>query len=391
MSRASLIVVFCLSAFALALAPARALPHLTIDLDSGNVLSHEDAFHPWHPASLTKLMTALVTFRAIDNGKVALDDTLRVSKNAARQQPSKMYYRPGTLLTVEDALKLVVIKSANDISVALAEHVGGSVPAFAQQMNAQARRLGMTGSNFVNPHGLHDARQITTARDLAILIRELHKNHARYADWFSAPGVLAQARTKKGKIIERVYYSYNLLIERYRGGDGFKTGFVCASGYNFIGAATRADRRIAAIVLGRSSQTHRAVDAAELITAGFEQPTSAGTPLSSLQPNSTPPATPANLRSRLCTQEARAARYEPGAGQAVIDSPWLTKRVPKKITLRTRFAAKSRAPLRAVPVPSFRPAATPQVSPPTPLSATEPVRTASGLTLPTFRPAATTN
>lgn len=385
-----------LFAISLALSPARALPHLTIDLDSGRVLSHKQAFDPWHPASLTKLMTALVVFRAIDSGAVSREETLRISRNASRQQPSKMYYRAGTYLTIDDALKLLIIKSANDISVALAEHVSGSVPAFARKMNAEAKRLGMTGTHFVNPHGLHDKRQIVTARDMALLITELHKKYAPYANWFSAPGVLAQARTKKGKIIERIHYSYNLLVERYRGADGFKTGFVCASGYNFIGAATRSGRRVAAIVLGRSSQTHRAVDAAKFITGGFEQPVEAGTPLKDLKPQTTPPANPVNLRSRLCTAEARAARYEPGAGQAVIKSPWLQERKPKKITLRTRFAKAQRSlPRRDVPLPSFRPVVTPtqQIRQTVDAKTTtpSPPPKTTQLTLPSFRPDTASN
>ncbi|MFD0914965.1 D-alanyl-D-alanine carboxypeptidase family protein [Pseudahrensia aquimaris] len=369
----------------LALTPARALPHLTIDLDSGRVLSQQQAFDPWHPASLTKLMTALVVFRALETGAVSADETVRVSRNAARQQPSKMHYAPGTLITVEDALKLLIVKSANDISVALAEHVSGSVEGFARKMNDEAARLGMTGSRFINPHGLHDQRQVTTARDMALLISVLHKNYPQYADWFAAPGVLAQARTKQGKIIERIHYSYNLLVERYRGADGFKTGFVCASGYNFIGSATRAGRRIAAIVLGRSSQTHRAVDAAKLITGGFELSTDAGTPLAELKPDGTPATRPANMRPRLCTPEARAARYEPGAGQAVIKSPWLDERTPRKITLRTRFATKPKGvPRRNVPLPRFRP---------TPIDDTVRATSAAPIQLPTpsFRPGTALN
>ena len=266
----ALFLTLCLAA------PAQALPHIAVDLDNGRVLSSQQAFDPWHPASLTKLMSALVAFRAVESGRLTLDHPVVISNNARKAPPSKMGYRRGTAMRLEDALKLVLIKSANDVSVALAESVSGSVPAFAQAMNAEAARLGMTGSNFVNPHGLHDRRQVTPARDMAILLQVLHKQYPQYKAMLSTPSLLAPSRTKNGKTIQRVYYSYNLLLERFRGADGFKTGFVCASGYNFAGAATRAGRRIAAVVLGRDGQTSRAVDAAKFIEEGFRKPVDAG-------------------------------------------------------------------------------------------------------------------
>lgn len=317
-----------------------------------------------------------------------------------------MGYRRGTTMRLEDALKLVLIKSANDISIALAESLSGSVPAFAQAMNAEAARLGMTGSNFVNPHGLHDRRQVTTARDMAILLQVLHKQYPQYKEMLSTPSLLAPSRTKNGKIIQRVYYSYNLLLERFRGADGFKTGFVCASGYNFAGAATRTGRRIAAVVLGRDGQTSRAVDAAKLIEEGFRQPVDSGTPLAALKPQGGVPSGPRNMRSVMCSEAARAARYEPGAGQAVIDSPWLQERkiagsplVVKLLDARTAAYAAAR-----VTVPTFRPqfvsvadasirtaepAATPVASVEKPAATITSVIEASNrpVAVPTFRPA----
>ena len=391
--RLALAVFSFVGCFAVQSGSALAQPHLLLDLDNGKVLSHQQAFDPWHPASLTKVMTAYVIFEAIRRGEVALDDTVRVSKTAARQPPSKMGYAPGTVLSVESALKLLIVKSANDIAVALAEHVGGSVDGFAAMANAEARRLGMTGSTFANPHGLHDARQVITARDFGILLLTLHRDHARYRDWFSAPGLVAQKRNKQGKLIDRVYYSYNLLLERYRGADGFKTGFVCASGYNYAGSATRAGRRLAAIVLGRDSQTSRAVDAAKLLSGGFEQPAGAGTPLSELRPTGETPAAPRNMRSVMCSEAARNARYEPGAGLAVIDSPWLQKRTKQAIALRAPLA--SAALVVRVPLPVFRPDIpslgvdkTPDAAEPISVAERMSPRLPPGLTVPTFRPAA---
>ncbi len=338
-------------------APLAAAPHLTIDLDSGKVISHQHAFDPWHPASLTKLMTAYVAFRAIQTGEITSEHPVRISKNARRQPPSRMGYRTGTTLTIENALKLLVVKSANDIAVAIGESISGTVPKFAQRMNREAARLRMNSSRFINPHGLHDKRQVTTAHDLALLIRAIHLEYPQYANLFKSPSVLAPKRTKKGKMIRRIYYSYNLLLERFRGADGFKTGFVCASGYNFIGSATRSGRRIAAIALGRSSQTTRATAVAKLLTEAFRLPIETGTPISNLKPNGAVPAGPRNMRSTLCTPKARKKRYEPGAGLAVIKSPWLLKRAitrkPISVALG-KFIKKARKIAR-IPLPTFRP------------------------------------
>jgi len=340
---------------------AQAKPHLVIDLTNGRILDHKDAFHPWHPASLTKLMAAYSAMKAVERGEVLMTSPVRISRTASKQPPSRMGYRVGTTITLENALKLLLVKSANDIAVAIGETISGSSAAFAAQMTADARTLGMSGSRFENPHGLHHPRQVTTANDMAILISVLHRDYPRLKTMLAAPAVSAPKRNKDGKLVRRTYYSYNLLLERYAGADGFKTGFVCASGYNFIGSATRSGRRIAAIVMGRDGQTSRAVDAARLITQGFQLPLESGTSLTEFKPSGNVPASPTNMRSTLCTPEARAARYEPGAGLAVIDSPWLQKR--KKTDLRLRVAlggtsGPTKAPdpdARRVPLPTFRP------------------------------------
>ncbi len=378
--------------WALLLTPAHSAPHLSIDLGTGKVLSHEQAFDAWHPASLTKLMTAWVIFREIERGSLSADSPVRISSTARKQPPSRIGYRTGTVLTVENALALLIVKSANDIAVALAETAGGSVASFSSMMNREAESLGMSGSRFVNPHGLHDRRQVTTARDMGLLVRAIHQRYPQYANLFSTPSVLAPQRTKKGKTIQRIHYSYNLLLERYRGGDGFKTGFVCASGYNFIGSATRAGRRVAAVVLGRDSQTSRAVDAAKLITEGFQLPNDAGTPIRKLAQDASANRTPRNMRPLLCTAKARAARYEPGAGKAVIDSPWLTRREVVKKPIKVALGGTGSAlPSARAPLPSFRPTIRQTIAPD--VAEAVPSETivqakavARNVVLPTFRP-----
>jgi len=386
----AVVKLFLIFVSILLVSPAQAAPHIVIDLNSGHVLSHQQAFDLWHPASLTKLMTAYSAFRAIDIGTARADQPVRISRNAAKQPPSRMGYRVGTTMTLDNALKLLVIKSANDVAVAIAESISGSVPAFSQRMMSDAARLGMTDSSFVNPHGLHDRRQVTTARDMGLLVRALHQNYPQYKALFETPAVLAPSRTKNGKTIQRIYYSYNLLLERYRGADGFKTGFVCASGYNYIGAASRSGRRIAAVVLGRDSQTSRAVDAAKFMTDGFQQPLQFGELIGQLKPRGTVPSGPRNMRSTLCTQKARAARYEPGAGQAVIKSPWLLPRSIERSPLTVSLLGRSTklAALTRVPLPNFRRFnAIPSTSTPTKIE-TQAIAVTSDpqIPLPTFRP-----
>ena len=149
--------------------PAVAGPHIVVDVGSGRVLDESEPFRRWFPASLTKLMTVYVTFRAIRAGEITLKSPVVISANAAKEPPSKMGYPKGSVLTVDNAIKILMVKSANDIATALGESVGGSEAAFAARMNAESRRLGMSGSRWVNAHGLHNDNQYTTAHDLALL------------------------------------------------------------------------------------------------------------------------------------------------------------------------------------------------------------------------------
>lgn len=235
---------------------------LLIEADSGKVLQAENATIPWYPASVTKIMTAYVTLKAVKDGKITLDTLLTVSPTAASQSPSKMGLRPGTQLTVDNALKMMMVKSANDMAVVLAEGVGGSVDGFSDMMNDTAKKLGMTQTNYVNPNGLPADGHVTSARDLGILARSFLRDLPEYEYFVHIPAI------RFGK---RVTGNFNKLIGRYPGADGFKTGFICASGYNLVASATRNGRRLIAVVLGASSGTARAVKAAQLLERGFSQ------------------------------------------------------------------------------------------------------------------------
>src|SRR5471030_3380556 len=204
---------------------ARAEAQLLIEASTGKVLHAENATYPWYPASVTKLMTAYTTLRAIKEKKITFDTLLTVSKNAAAQQPTKMGFKAGTGVTIDNALKMLMVKSANDMAVAIAEGVGGSIEGFADMMNTNARRLGMTQSNFVNPNGLPAENHITSARDLGILARALIREFPESDSYWHISSI---------RYGNRVLHNYNSLIDRYPGADGMKTGFICASGYNVV-------------------------------------------------------------------------------------------------------------------------------------------------------------
>jgi D-alanyl-D-alanine carboxypeptidase len=249
-------------AAAVAATPARAMSVLLIDADSGKVLHAENATSPWYPASTTKLMTLYMTLSAIRDHRINPDTLFTVSENANAQSPTKMGFPIGTQVTVDNAIKMMMVKSANDMAVLLAEGISGSIDQFAQEMTATAHRIGMTESNFVNPNGLPDGGQIMSARDLAILARALIHDFPEYSSYWHIPAI---------KFGRRVVRNYNPLLGRYPGTDGMKTGFICASGYNLVATASRDNKQLIAVVLGAPSGAARAVKAAELLETGFTQ------------------------------------------------------------------------------------------------------------------------
>src|SRR6266581_4291578 len=241
LTRISTAAVLAAASAVLAVHSASAEALLLVEVDTGKVLHAENATYPWYPASVTKLMTAYVTLRAAREGRITLDTLINVSDHAVAQQPTKMGFRAGTQVTV-------------------AEGVGGSIENFAGEMNRAAQRLGMTQSSFVNPNGLPDENQVTSARDLAILARALIREFPEYDLYWHIPAI---------KLGKRVMRNYNTLIDRYPGADGMKTGFICSAGFNLVATATRGNKRLIAVVLGAPSSSVRAVQAAQLLEKGF--------------------------------------------------------------------------------------------------------------------------
>ena len=330
-------------------------PYLVIDVNDGSIISANNEFDRWYPASLTKLMSFYVTAKAISNGEIKIGSPVRISNRASKMPPSRMGYKTGTLLRTDTALKIVIVKSANDVAVALAESVSGTVEKFVERMNQNAKWLGLTATRFANPNGLHSPNQFTSARDLAVLSRRILLDFPQYSHWFAIPAI------RSGK---KTHYSYNLLLERYEGASGMKTGFICASGYNMVASAKRNGRQLIAIILGAKSQTDRAVLAARLLNGAFENPDRLiGTILTNAAPSL---PNPKNMRPVLCTQEAVKNRYEPGAGVAVIKSSFLSER---KIVLQpiaispgeidgepsAAYLEQKVTPARSVAVPTKRP------------------------------------
>ena len=309
------LVVLATALIFLAAAPraSHAEALLVVEADTGKVLQAENATYPWYPASVTKLMTAYVTLRAVKEGRLSLDTVLTVSPTAAAQSPSKMGLRSGTQVTVDNALKMMMVKSANDMAVVLAEGVGGSIDGFSAEMNKTARQLGMTQTSYVNPNGLPADGQITSARDLAILARAIIYNIPEYEYFVHIPSI---------RFGRRVTQNFNRLIGRYPGADGMKTGFICASGYNLVASATRNGRRLIAVVLGASSGKMRAVRAAQLLERGF-----ANNNLSWLRPamgtvdNLAPiDASPPNLRDEMCGGKRKRPASDESEDDSVVAS-----------------------------------------------------------------------
>lgn len=249
--------LFCLGG----MTSASASPALLFEISTGKVLYSEDIDDVWYPASLTKLTTAYLAFQAIKEGKLHLTDKIPCSLVATLQPPSKAGLKVGEKLTVEQALQAVIVKSANDVTVMLAEAISGSETAFIEQMNATAQRLGMTRTHFDNTNGLPSPGQLTSARDLAKIARAVVTDFPEYASYWSMPAM---------HIGRRRLGSHNALLRTFPGADGMKTGFTCDSGYNVAASATRDGRRLVAIVLGESSGNERAIRSAALLEYGFQ-------------------------------------------------------------------------------------------------------------------------
>jgi D-alanyl-D-alanine carboxypeptidase len=251
---------FFVAAAIVAASTASAAPSVVIDVSSGQVLAQEQATQSWYPASLTKLMTVYVALDAVRSGRIQYDTPMIVSPRALSMAPSKMGFPVGSEVTLRNALVMLMVKSANDIAVTIAEGVSGSVEAFADEMNRASAKLGMRESYWANPNGLPDDRQVTSARDLAILGRALLTEFPESAGFFNI-GAMQLGR--------QIHPTHNGLLGRYPGADGMKTGFTCPAGYNLVASATHGGQKLIAVVLGAPTAAARTAKAASLLDRAF--------------------------------------------------------------------------------------------------------------------------
>lgn len=237
--------------------------YLVIDAASGAVLAERNALQPSYPASVTKAMTAYIIFKAMAEGRLAPGQSVPISARAASQPPTKLGLKAGGKATVKLLLEALIVRSANDAAVALAEAVSGSEAAFATAMTHQARALGMHQTVFSNASGLPDPAQVTTARDLAILGRALANDFPDRFELFSKRHVAFGEGSQP---------TLNGWLASYRGAEGIKTGFTCGSGYNLLAAATRDGRRLIGVVLGAATGGERNALMRKVMDAGFATP-----------------------------------------------------------------------------------------------------------------------
>ncbi|GEM_PF-180423 len=255
-----------------------AMPALVFNMHNGEVLLAHDAGRRWHPASLTKLMTAWLVMDAVARGQLSFDDETVISAEVVRgveRGAAKYGVKPGDRMTIGRMLTFLMVRSDADMALALAEAVAGNVPAFVQRMNQAARRLGMTATRFTNPHGMHHPQQVSTARDMALLARAIYTRFlSRQPQWwrfFSLREVEKPVRLKNGKITLAKLKNRNHLLFMMPEANGMKTGFICASGFNLLATAYRDGVLLGAVVFGRRSAYNRASVARILLQEGFRR------------------------------------------------------------------------------------------------------------------------
>ena len=214
---------------------------IVIDANDGSTLFSRQADKRRYPASLTKMMTLYILFEELDAGRFSLDSNIAISKNAARQPASKIGFKPGESISAENAILALVVKSANDVATAVAEHISGSEQNFARRMTKTGRRIGLAATQFRNASGLPNRQQYTTARDMAMLGQRVRSDFPQYYYYFATSHF-----TFRGKR----YRGHNHLVRNYKGADGIKTGYIRASGFNLVSSAERDGRRVIAVVMG---------------------------------------------------------------------------------------------------------------------------------------------
>ncbi len=235
---------------------------ITIDAETGEVLSSSGADILRYPASLTKVMTLYITFDALEKGLIKLDDELPVSRTAANRSPSKLGLRPGSTIDVKTCIMALIVKSANDCATVLAEGLGYSEENFAKTMTRVSRELGMKNTTFKNASGLPNRQQKTTARDMALLAAAMYHHFPQYYKWFSETKFTYQGKT---------IYTHNYVLKKFEGADGLKTGFTNAAGFNIITSAERDGHRVIAVTMGHNTAKERDKKVVQMMSKGLSK------------------------------------------------------------------------------------------------------------------------
>jgi D-alanyl-D-alanine carboxypeptidase len=365
---------------------------IVVDANSGNVLHSTNPDAQRHPASLTKIMTLYLLFEQLEAGKLKLDSQLKVSGEAAGQMPTKLGLKPGTTIQVEDAIKGIITRSANDVAVVVAEAIAGDEDDFAKRMTRKAQALGMSRTVYKNASGLPDNDQVTTARDQSILGRAIQERFPKYYKYFST-----RSFTFRGQSIS----NHNHLLGRVDGVDGIKTGYISASGFNLVTSVHRGNRYLVAVVMGGSSAGSRDAKMRDLISDKIAQASTSRTaPMvaeggapsgATIEPKvaKVEPKPDAKTESKAERKVAVAiidpkaeaknetkAEAKPERRFAVASAASIPVRLnasaAQSETAQPRVAAGSTDPIRPVLVKTVTVRATPQSAAPAPLNAVTP-------------------
>jgi len=343
-------LALCLALLASTVAPASAIPMLLVDAATLQVLYAEDAGQPWHPASVTKLMTAYLAFAAIKDGRVTLDTPVTISQHAWNQAPAKSGLEVGESVSLKDALYIMLVKSANDMAVAVAETVAGNEKAFVAQMNLMAQQMGMTATHYDNSNGLKSPGQISTARDLAIVALYIQRDYPDYMPIFQTQNVQLGIHTLE---------TSNTMLEHFAGLTGMKTGYICQSGLNIVATVKRDGRSLLAVVLGASSARERNELAAQMFLRGLSGAlTPTGQTVVDIKDLETDPV---DMSPLICGRKAKAY-----VKQRMADFPMGLKGKPSYLTDKidgpTYVATELSKVVDDVPMPRPRPDVSPRVA-----------------------------
>ncbi|WP_082491036.1 D-alanyl-D-alanine carboxypeptidase family protein [Aureimonas sp. Leaf454] len=384
---------------------ARAETSIVVDVATGAVLSQKDATKRWYPASTTKLMTAYVVLKAVKEGRIKLDAPVVMTRYAAAQAPSRMGFEPGSVMRLDNALRMMMVKSANDVAVAIAQTVGshlqtggaasaerspaaepvsvggppkaptldisspeaGALAAFVDAMNADADRLGLKDTHFINPNGLPGEGQHSNARDLALLGVTIRRELPEFLPYFGTEAISAGGA---------VLHNGNGLLGRFSGADGMKTGYICASGFNLVGSATRNGRTLVGVVLGSDRSSVRDRHMAALLEDGFGATPGAGS--MKITDMAAGGGETADISERMCSPAGRTARANAVKAEEAAIAEATAKKKPSPVDLEAlpeaggpptivqvglggaagteRIAANiSLIPSYGIPRPTFRP------------------------------------